>query len=186
MEQEKEKAFIVEFIIKHWKYRKKPWFIELWNKNDLDINNVWNLEFELKSEFLREFKIITIQDIENKLKDVWRYCTTNWLVKVDKTNARIERCKINPEWIEIQKAYDEFNSIGMIKRQKQIDMEADILIPSIIGNITSYSARRKIANINVAFDELKGSAEKFLKVKETNFEKEVQNKMILLKESEGE
>ncbi|MBS6252087.1 MAG: hypothetical protein KH434_02475 [Clostridium sp.] len=162
--------------------KRKSWFTYIWQKNDLDIENVWNLEFELKSEFLREFNITTIQDLENSLKDIWTYCTKKWLVKVDKINTRIERCPINEEWQQIQHAYDNFLSKGIIKREKQIDMEADTLIPSIVGNITSYSARKNIISIDNAFGNLYKNTKKYLAIKNTTFENETKKKINLLKE----
>ena len=161
----------------------KSWFTEIWKKGNLDINNVWNLEFELKSEFLREFKIKTIDDLEKSLKDIWEYCTKQWLVKIDKTNARVERCKTNEQWIEVQRAYDDFKSVGLIKREKQLQMDADILIPNIVGNITSYSARKNIFDIDVAFKDLYNNSKKYLQVKQTSFETETKNKLHDLKES---
>ena len=91
--------------------KQKSWFKEIWENNGLDINSVWNLEFELKSEFLREFKIKTVEDLENSLQDIWKYCTEKWLVKINRDNVRTERCSINEKWLDVQKAYDNFNSI---------------------------------------------------------------------------
>lgn len=163
--------------------KTKSWFNHIWKHNNLDINNVWNLEFELKSEFLREFKIRTVEDLEKSLKDIWKYCTEQWLVKIDKTNARVERCKINEQWIEVQGAYNDFKSVGLIKREKQLQMDADVLIPNIIGNITSYSARKNIFDIDMAFKDLYNNSKKYLKTKQTSFEKETRNKLHNLKES---
>lgn len=162
--------------------KRKSWFTDIWLRNNLDIENVWNLEFELKSEFLREFNITTIEDLENRLKDIWHYCTKEWLVKVNRINTRIERCPINEKWQEIQQAYDNFLSKGIIKREKQIDMEADTLIPNIVGNITSYSARKNIICIDNAFENLYKNTKEYLAIKNTTFEKETNKKIHLLKE----
>lgn len=162
--------------------KRKSWFTDIWIRNNLDIEKVWNLEFELKSEFLREFNIKSVEDLENSLKDIWQYCTKEWLVKVDRVNTRIERCPVNKKWQEVQKVYDNFLSKGIIKRVKQIDMEADTLIPSIVGNITSYSARKNIIFIDKSFENLYKSTKKYLAIKNTTFEKEVNKKIELLKE----
>ena len=144
---------------------------------------MWNLEFELKSEFLREFKIKTVKDLENCLKDIWEYCTKEWLVKIDRTNKRVERCQINEKWLEVQKAYKDFKSVGLIKREKQLEMEADSLIPNIIGNITSYSARKNITNMESAFQDLYCMSKRYLKISNTSFEEETKIKLHKLKES---
>ncbi len=163
--------------------KTKSWFIDIWKRNNLDVNNVWNLEFELKSEFLREFKIKTIEDLQKSLKDIWEYCTKEWLVKIDRTNTRTERCNINEQWLEVQKSYDNFNTIGLIKRKKQLQMDADTLLPNIVGNITSYSARKNIINIENAFQDLYSNTKRYLEIRQTSFEIETKNKLHNLKES---
>ena len=160
--------------------KKKEWFKDIWTRNNMNINNVWNIEFELKGDILREFNIVEINTINNHLKDLWHYCTNYYLVKVNRTNKRIERCKINNEWLDIQSAYDVFLSTGLIERKKQLDIDASNLIPSIVGFITSYSARRGEIDIRNAFDCIYNDSERFLKNKQTDFEKEVKNKMSLI------
>lgn len=160
--------------------KSKMWFFNIWQDNNLDINNVWNVEFELKSKFLREFNINTIEDLYKCLQNVWKYCTTDWLVKIDRANKRSERCPINSDWLEIQKAYDSFNSIGFIERKKQIEIDAESLIPNIVGNITSYSARKGITDIHSVFNELYTSTQKYLEEKEKTFEDEVKRKNFMI------
>lgn len=162
--------------------RKKFWFKEIWKDNQLNVKNVWNVEFELKSDILREFQLIEIRDITNNIKELWRYCTNEYLVKIDRTNTRIERCSINKEWQEIQMAYDGFDSIGLIHRNKQINIDAKMLIPNIIGGITSYSARTGDLNITQAFSKVYEDSQKYFMNKQTNFEQEVKNKMLLIKQ----
>ena len=152
----------------------------------MNINNVWNIEFELKGDILREFNLLEIKDIYDHLQDLWTYCTTKHLVKVERVNTRIERCPVSMEWKEIQTAYNKFNSVGLIERRKQVDIEANTLIPTIIGYITSYSARKGDVDINIAFDKIYKDGQKFLRNKETDFEKEVKTKMLLIDKKKGE
>lgn len=164
--------------------RQKTWFYEIWKSKDMNIKNVWNIEFEIKSEFLRQFNINTVNDTLEHLQDLWLFCTSEWLQKIDRTNIRVERCNINNEWLEIQKAYNDFNSKGIIKKQKQIELDALVLVPNIVGNITSYSARKGNMNIDDAFSSLYKDTKKYLYNKETSFEREVKNKRLILGSSE--
>ena len=159
---------------------KKYWFHEIWKNNNMNINNVWNLEFEIKSEFLRKFNINTVKDVILHLNDIWNYCTTKWLIKVDRTNTRIERCNTSNEWLKIQKAFDCYTPIGLIEKDKQLEIDAQKLIPNILGSITSYSARKKETNISKVFEMLKKDFGIYLKNKNTNFSKEVENKLLIL------
>ena len=162
---------------------KKFWFYEIWKNNNLDIENVWNLEFEIKSEFLRQFNINTVNDVILYINDIWKYCTTKWLIKIDRTNIRVERCNINSEWLEVQNAYSSFLSVGLIKKQKQLEIDAKNLIPNIAGCITSYSARKKETNIDNAFSQLSKDMQVYFYNKNTDFSNAVNNKMAILNES---
>lgn len=164
--------------------KHKFWFYEIWENNSMNTNNVWNIEFELKSEFLRQFNINTVNDVITHLQDLWKYCTTKWLVKIDRTNRRVERCNTCPEWLEIQNCYDTFYSTGLIEKQKQVEADANILVPNIVGNITSYSARKGTANIDEAFSNLYKDTKKYLFNKSSTFENEVANKVAFLHDCE--
>ncbi len=150
----------------------------------MNIKNVWNIEFEIKSEFLRQFNINTVNDTLEHLQDLWLFCTSEWLQKIDRTNIRVERCNLNNEWLEIQKAYSSFKSKGIIEKQRQIELDALVLVPNIVGNITSYSARKGNISIDEAFSNLYRDTKKYLYNKETSFEKEVHNKRLILGNSE--
>lgn len=165
--------------------KKKYWFFDIWNEHGLDIDNVWNLEFELKSEFLRSMKILSIEDTLSNISNLWFYCTSEWLIRVDRTNKRIDRCPINQSWLELQKAFGDFNNNNFIKREKQISLDATGLIPNIIGTITSYSARINQNNINDAFKKLYNDSIKYLLNKNTTFEDEVYRKYKILHEKEN-
>jgi hypothetical protein len=159
---------------------KKLWFRDIWESAGLDINNVWNLEFEIKSELLRRFNIYTINDIVTHIKDLWEYCTKKWLLKIDRTNTRVDRCDISSDWLYIQNAYSNYKSIGLIEREKQQQFEADALVPNIIGGITSYSARKGAICIDEAFNYLYEDAKRYLNSKNTDFTDSVVSKQILI------
>ena len=163
---------------------KKYWFYEIWNNYNMDIKNIWNLEFEIKSEFLRRFNINTINDVLLHINDIWQYCTNKWLIKIDRTNVRVERCNISSQWLQIQNAYNQFNSIGLVEKSKQLEIDAKKLIPNIAGFIISYSARKKELNIDKAFITLQRDTQRYLRNKNTDFSKEVKTKLAVFNESE--
>lgn len=160
--------------------KKKSWFKEIWKNNDMNIEKVWNLEFELKSEFLRSFKILNVNDVIMYSRNLWEYCTTQWLVKINRTSKRVERCDVDKDWTFIQNAYNNFNSKGLIKRERQLSLDASSLIPNIVGNITSYSARNNNIDIDVAFNNLYKETKRYLENKQTTFETEVNNKIAFI------
>jgi len=54
--------------------KQKTWFFEIWKKQNMNIKNVWNIEFEMKSEILRIFNINTVTDVLQHLQDLWIFC----------------------------------------------------------------------------------------------------------------
>lgn len=158
--------------------KRKTWFKEIWKNYNLDMENVWNLEFEIKSEFLRSKNLVTVYDVYEHLQDLWRYCTEDWLVKINNDNVRKTRCSINSNWLEIQNAFYHFKSNGLISNNSINDYNASILIPAISGFITSYSANKKVKDINSALDFIKSDTQKYLKSKNTTFSEVVQNKIL--------
>jgi hypothetical protein len=81
-----------------------------------------------------------------------QHCTSEWLVKVNYTRSRIERCEVDENWRKVQQAFNQYNGISLISRVKQIEADASILIPGSIGYITSFAARNGITNIDDVFN----------------------------------
>ena len=158
--------------------KRKSWFYEIWKNSNLNIENVWNLEFEIKSEFLRSKNLITVYDVYEHLQDLWRYCTENWLVKINTDNSRKTRCSINPDWLEIQNAFNDFKSNGLIDNMSISTCNASLLIPELSGFITTYSANKKIKDINSALELIKNDTQHYLKSKNTTFSEVVNNKIL--------
>jgi hypothetical protein len=156
---------------------QKHWFKEIWKNAHLDVTNVWNLEFEIKSEFLRSKNLITVNDIYYHLQDLWRFCTEKWLLKVIPNKTRISRCNISPNWQEIQNAFNSFSSLGLIDKELINENNANILIPTIAGYITSYSANKNITNIKTALSLFEKDSKKYFKAKNTTFENVVIQKI---------
>ena len=157
--------------------KNKQWFKEIWKKQNLNINNVWNLEFEIKSEFLRSKNISTVNQVFEHLQDLWRYCTEQWLVQVIPNKTRISRCSISKQWLEIQNAFNDFSSKGLINKDVVNENDSKILIPTISGYITSYSANLKISDIDKSFEKIKRACSIYYTSKNTTFSNIVEQKM---------
>lgn len=159
--------------------KTKTWFKDIWQKSNLDINNVWNLEFEIKSEFLRSKNLKTFIEVYEHIQDLWNYCTNEWLLKVIPNKTRISRCDISSDWLEIQTAFNNFNSSGFVDIETIKECDAKILVPTITGYLTSYSANKNITNLQTALSSLEIDSKKYFKNKNTTFEDEVTSKIQL-------
>lgn len=162
--------------------KHKSWFIDIWQKHNLDIENVWNIEFEIKSKLLKRFNLETVKDVMKHLRDLWEFCTKEWLVKINRTNTRVERCNTNEQWLELQNTFNYLPYAGLIERDKQISTDADILIPSIAGFVTSYSARKNILDLDTALRKISFEMEFYFTKKKTDFFKEINKKNKQIRE----
>jgi hypothetical protein len=166
---------------------KKKWFYDIWKSNEGYCSKVWNIEFQLKREFLKEYKINTIEDIIKYMGNVWDYLTKSWLVKVMDDRSRIENCSTDKRWEMIQNAFDEYDrNKGFIKKEKQLNKDADVLIPSILGNLTTFAAKAGKEEIINTMQSIIRSSDKYFKNKDTSFQKVVEGKKLLLGEDKPE
>lgn len=160
--------------------RDKYWFFDIWDKSGMDIFNVWNIEFELHRDFLKECKIDSWDDLKNNINSLWHYLTNEWLRYVDLSSAtRRENCKVQPLWIEIQKGYDYLEFNGYIQRSIQRMRDTNKYVPSAVGYLTSLSALVGIDDVDDAIYYLKFAMQTYLsKNKDSNFLDEVSKKKM--------
>ncbi|WHH57287.1 hypothetical protein [Petroclostridium sp. X23] len=159
---------------------QKLWFYDVWSQKGLDIDNVWNIEFEIKRDFFRNREIETVEDVFQRIRDIWQHCTGEWLVKVNYNRSRIERCEVDENWRKVQQAFNQYNGTGLISRVKQIEADASILIPGAIGYITSFAARNGITNIDDVFNTVYQQGVQYLSHKQQDFQSAITKKMSLL------
>jgi len=159
---------------------KKLWFFEVWKKAKSDCKNVWNVEFQINRDFLKEYEIESVSDTFKRLKTLWKHCTEKWIVKVKLDHTRIERCSIDEVWVNIQNAFDDFKSDSLIKREAQLASDAEAIIPGTIGNITTFAARKGITDINLILAMIKNKGSDYLSFKDMDFQKAVAQKMSLM------
>ena len=159
---------------------QKLWFFDIWKDKKLNPDKVWNVEFQISRDFLKEVKLNTVEEVFDNLKTLWQYCTKAWIEKKILDRTRIERCSTAPEWLSIQKAFDDFKGKGLIARDKQMNTSAFALIPGTIGNITSYAARAEVTDIEQLFKMIKSQGIKYLNTKEISLEEVIEQKMSLM------
>lgn len=165
---------------------KKMWFFDIWANKGLNIEKVWNIEYEIKRDFFNETKIDSVEDAFSRLNSLWIYCTSEWLVKMELDCTRIERCSIAKNWISIQQSFSIYKNERLISRKRQLQTEALALVPSTIGNLTSFAARLGNSNIEEVINNLKHTGGKYLKAKNLDFTKAINEKMELLNIAQNE
>lgn len=157
--------------------KNKIWFFDIWHKADLDITNVWNIEFELHRDYLREIEVNTFTDLIDNIKGIWHYLTHKWIRYVYINSAtRRENCKQRKLWDKVQRGYDSFDMDGFIVRDLQRLRDANKYVPGAVGFLTSLSAIVGINDVDQAIENLKYEIEKYTANKGKTFEQLVEGK----------
>ena len=159
---------------------QKLWFFSAWGREDADVSNVWNIEFELKRDFFKEIKVETVDQFFERLRDIWLYLTTEWIDFADLDNARFSRCSVNKEWAALSKSYDTECSRGQIKREKQTQIDSKALIPQICGYMTKFGAMLKENDIYNVFKLAIQSVNDYFEEKGMTFTDRANEKMELM------
>jgi hypothetical protein len=160
--------------------KNKTWFFDLWEQNGLDKDKVWNVEFQITREYLKDNCINTVDEAFERLRSIWEYCTCFWIVKIVLDNERITRCSIDKKWAEIQKVFNEFKCLPLVRRGKQINEDANAMIPSLYGTFTSFAAKKGISDLKLALNVMQISGSSYLRSKQLDFKEIVKTKQSLL------
>lgn len=131
----------------HKYYLKEIWDKQGWDKEQ----RVWRFEFQLRREFLGQMSIRTFSDLIEKMNDVWKYCTQDWLrLAVDDMTTNRTRWKINPLWEKIQQVpFVDGNYTGITRDVDRSRIPSDkTLFQNGIGYITAYAAREGHDGVN--------------------------------------
>jgi hypothetical protein len=125
----------------------KIWFLDLWRAGGWDGQApVCRLEFRYKREFLRAFGLVdgealTHYDLLDRLGDLWRYSTTEWLrycVPTEDTNR--SRWPLHPLWAVIQAAdFGALPSCPLVRVRKQ-QFILDRTVATVAGYLSSSAA----------------------------------------------
>lgn len=163
--------------------RQKTWFFDIWENQKMDTENVWNVEFQIGRKFFKEHEIETVEQALEHLKSMWEYCTVLWITMREPTNKRKDRCEINETWVKLQDAFIDFEGEELISRDKQLERDSEVLIPSIMGYLTTYSARSNIKNLGDSLMNVVNKGLAYLEsAKDSSYDLEVQKKLDLMKE----
>lgn len=159
---------------------KKLWFLDIWEANELNKEKVWNVEFELKRDFFKDYGIESVEDAFNYINSMWKHCTEKWVVLTNNNKTRIENSSINDIWLDILNSFNCYVSRPLIKREKQLQADVDALIPATVGILTALAARMGENNISVALPLIKAKGGKYLKNKSVTYKEKIDEKINLL------
>jgi hypothetical protein len=124
------------------KVSQKEWMKEVWKAEGWDgESTVVRYEFQCRRNFLKEISVNNFEELKERLADVWRYCTHDWLRVCDqgaKTNQ--SRWKSKDYWTLIQKSVSLFGQAYGVLRMKCKKVRYDHLLRGIRGCCVSAVA----------------------------------------------
>jgi hypothetical protein len=141
--------------------KSKTWFQHVWQEHDLNIDSVWNIEFELKRKFFKTRNIETLEDFFKKMNDIWHYLMLEWMRLNIKDHSYLDQ--YYDEWLKIGNSkFNEHNYSGLCRFIMK-DTAADQMIPQILGVITSFSARKNKLNIDESIEDILKISKSYLR-----------------------
>ncbi len=141
----------------------KTWFNEIWKKQEMDIEKVWNVEFQVGRTFFKDYNIETVTDFALKARAIWEKLTSDFICYINDDDERPTRCSIKSEWLVLQTAYDDYVKQNIIKRVKQMRCSADELLPLLTGVLVSYGACKFNYSLDDVLTDFRTDLDKYLK-----------------------
>ncbi|MDH4319522.1 MAG: hypothetical protein OEV64_14125 [Desulfobulbaceae bacterium] len=108
---------------------KQGFFAEAWGLDTYDAEDVTRLEFQLRRKVISQFQpeINTLDDLENHLATIWKYCTEEWCRLTEKPvdrNHNQSKSDTHSFWHLIKKAkWKGKNFCARVTQQLQGDIE---------------------------------------------------------------
>lgn len=125
------------------KKSQKEWFREIWRGQGWDgLSPITRCEFQLRRGILKDFGVNFLSELTERLADIWRYCTEDWLTirEINGTDAKRCRWRITDFWRLIQSAVSHFGTCLGILRYKQKQCNAEHLEKQLKGVLVSLLA----------------------------------------------
>ncbi len=85
------------------------WFVD-------DPQDVWRIEFQIRRQILKQYQINSINDLQNKKADLWKYATGEWFSLRCLDDGNQARRTIHEFWKKVQSCIEYFGSEEGVKR----------------------------------------------------------------------
>jgi hypothetical protein len=132
---------------------QKLWFADIWERDS--VHDVWRVEFQLRREFLRRFKIESLDDLEQRLRPLWEYLTCSWFELREHDDSHTTRRTVAPWWRAVQDVARVFGEQFSLER-RELTPTADVAwyVAHIAGCLKGVAARRRKDRLDDALEDL--------------------------------
>ncbi len=118
----------------------KVWFFLLWEQSE----NVWRIEWQVRKTILKQYGIVTFDDLKDKEGDLLRFLGSEHdTLRVPNNDSNPSRWPLHPLWIDLQQRIEELNHLGISRiNGKQAVMEERLarMVISIYGYLKRIAA----------------------------------------------
>ncbi len=123
---------------------QKEWFRDYWLEKGWDGETpVMRCEFQYRRGFLKEMSVDSYEDLVNRMADIWRYCTYDWLqICYPGAITNQSRWKTKEYWQLIQGSYSLFGQAWGVLRYKVRNIKYTHLMQLIRGVMVSAGANK--------------------------------------------
>ncbi len=117
------------------KVSQKEWMKEVWKAEGWDGETpVVRYEFQCRRNLLKEMSVSSFEELRERLADIWRYCTHDWLRVCNQgANTNQSRWKSKDYWTLIQQSFVLFGQAYGVLRMKSKKVRYDHLLKQIRG-----------------------------------------------------
>ncbi len=124
------------------KVSQKEWMKEVWKVESWDGETpIVRYEFQCRRNLLKEMSVNSFEELKERLADIWRYCTHDWLRVCDQgANTNQSRWKSKDYWTLIQQSFSLFGQAYGVLRMKSKKVRYDHLLKQIRGCCVSAVA----------------------------------------------
>jgi len=124
------------------KVSQKEWMKEVWKAEGWDGETpVVRYEFQCRRNLLKEMSVSSFEELRERLADIWRYCTHDWLRVCNQgANTNQSRWKSKDYWTLIQQSFVLFGQAYGVLRMKSKKVRYDHLLKQIRGCCVSAVA----------------------------------------------
>ncbi|MDU7244571.1 MAG: hypothetical protein E6276_04170 [Clostridiales bacterium] len=157
--------------VKEIEVSRKFWFADVWDAENFIIERgVWNVEFQLRRDFLREWDIDTVEEAFSELENLYSYLTRKWfrVVAKQEKDTNVTRRDTCDWWQVLQEKHDGIDKKPK-KENKKVKPSTDHLIACITGYLISIGAVDDL-DINDLMIKVKDGLVKNLEKKETTYQ----------------
>ncbi|WP_459557147.1 hypothetical protein [Lacunimicrobium album] len=109
-------------------------------------DDVWRVEAQLRRPFLKQNKIETLADFQQRRADIWAYLTERFLTFRECDDSNTTRRSIQPWWQKVQNAVKGGNARAITRRNPKTKPEIKKLLAMFLGFLTSIAARLQISD----------------------------------------